>query len=284
MNHDDAARPQGPLDDSSQYERWYDGQLQGAAAEQFRARVQADPILRARLEADRAIDASLRRSFGAPSSARPQPLAPAGVSRVPWAQYATAASVLALFGAAIALTLVPHRDGLTDKGGGLAVAPVISAPPASTNGSVQLTRVAAQDTSTPRLRSSALSDVFLDALAWEFQPRVGCQMQDAWDAELYTQLASAPCNQEEGVVVLGEWVDPRLDVANMVMLRRGENPIMLVVPRCEAETELCLPKNSGLYLHRGTRDGRTIYEVSPVPGSEILSCVQAQSVVTQQQL
>jgi hypothetical protein len=61
MNQDDAARPDGPLDDPSQYELWYDGQLQGAAAEEFRARVHADPILRARFEADRAIDASLRR-------------------------------------------------------------------------------------------------------------------------------------------------------------------------------------------------------------------------------
>lgn len=284
MNHDDAARPQGPLDDSAQYELWYDGQLQGAAAEQFRARVQADPVLRARHATDLAIDASLRRSFGAPASARPKPLAPAGVSRVPWAQYATAASVLALFGAAIAVTLVPHRDGLGDRDSGLAVAPPLPAASVSTKAPAQLTRVATFDTPARSVRSSALSDVFLDALAWEFQPRAGCQMQDAWDAELYTQLASAPCNQEEGVVVLGEWVDSRLDVANMVMLRRGENPIMLLVPRCEAETELCLPKDSGLYLHRGTRDGRTIYEVSPVPGSEILGCVQAQSVVTQQQL
>ena len=79
-------------------------------------------------------------------------------------------------------------------------------------------------------------------------------------------------------------MDPRVNVANMVMLRRGENPIMLVVPRCEEEAGMCVAKDSGLYVHRGMRDGRTIYEISPLPGSEVLACVDAESVVTQQQL
>jgi hypothetical protein len=287
MNQHDAnipGEPQDGFDADAQYELWYDGLLEGAAAERMRRLVGSDERLRARHAADLAIDAGLRRSFGAPqvAGARAFATAQGGHGRVPWASYATAASVLALFGATLAVTLAPH-GARPETSAPLArnQRPVLSVPKSPIAHSFAATPV---NNAVRSMRSSALGDVFLDALALEFQPRLGCQMLDAWEAELYTQLAAAPCSLDEDVVVLGEWLDPRLDVASMVMLRRGENPIMLVVPRCEVETDLCVSKDSGLYLHRGTRDGRTIYELSPAPGSEILSCVQAQSVVTQQQL
>ncbi len=134
----------------------------------------------------------------------------------------------------------------------------------------------------PATPSCELGNVFLDALAVEFQPVVGCQVRDDFGERLLAQLASAPCSREESVVVLGEWRDPRIEADNVVMLRRGDDPIMLVVPNCEHETDLCVPKDSGLYVHRGLRDGRPIYEVSPLSGSEVLACVDAHNVVTQQ--
>lgn len=286
MNHNPAQSRDEPDEGPyglSQYELWYDGRLDGAAAQAVEEQLRRDPILLAHHQANLAIDASLRRSFGAPRLAPARPVASgAGAARVPWANYATAASVLAIFGAALALTLAPHVRSNAWHGG-VASLPLHDAPASSR---AALASASDPQPPVPALHNSTstLNEVFLDALEGEFQPRVACQMQDAWDAQLYTELASAPCNQELGVVVLGEWVDARLDVASMVMLRRGENPIMLVVPRCENDPELCMPKDSGLYVHRGTRDGRTIYEVSPVPGSEILSCMQAQNVVTQQQL
>jgi len=268
--------------DSSQYERWFDGLLDERSARRESERVSSDPAQRARFEVDLAIEASLRRSFGAAErtgASRLGPVGLVGAQRDPrrasaWRRVAMAAGVLALIGAALAIALATHDPA--PRRGDVAVP---SVPPAQVHAVAQLALAP-----RPRTTNVSLGDVFLDALALDFQPQLDCRMHDRWDAELLAQLETAPCNQEQGVVVLGEWIDPRVDVANMVMLRRGENPIMLVVPRCELDTELCVPKDSGLYVHRGVRDGRTLYEVSPLPGSEVLGCVDAQAVVTQQQL
>ncbi len=262
---------------ASTYDLWYDGQLEGKARDHEGARIASRPELRARAEADRAIDDSLRRSFGA----SPGALANAGAStpvllrsRVPWAPYATAAGLLALVGGAFAINW--------ERGD----------PPANVTNVARGMNGHTVDDVTSTARSSvraqpasySLGEVFLDALALDFQPLLGCSSGDEWNQDLVAQLALAPCAQEQGVVVLGEWLDPRLDVASMYLLRRGGNPIMLVVPRCEQDTELCVPKDSGLYVHRGMLDGRAIYEISPGPGSEVLECVDADSVVTQHQL
>ncbi|HTF88586.1 MAG TPA: hypothetical protein VK843_09255 [Planctomycetota bacterium] len=267
---------------SSAYEKWFDGLLDDAHSRRIAEVVQRDPAQRARFEADLATEASLRRSFGATPAARRgpvalKPLEPVAVRSLPWDRYALAASALVVLaaGAVVALKLASS----TPEPQGPPVAHVRPSP-ASLPGSVTLpvkTQLAAV---RPHTNEFSLGEVFLDALAFEFQPQVGCQTKDPWDARLFAQLANAPCNQEQGVVVLGEWRDPRVNVANMVMLRRGENPIMLVVPSCELDTDMCVPTDSGLYVHRGVRDGRTIYEISPVPGSEVLSCVDAQAVVT----
>lgn len=272
---DDGRGPSG----SSAYDLWFDGLLDPNRAHAESQRVHGDAAGRARFEVDLAIEASLRRSFGAATSARGPRRGPIGVlpatRTLPWMRYAIAAGVLALLGAGLWVALAPTRSEPGAKR--LAVTP----------GAIPRSRVTPQLVSNgahPRTADIALGDVFLDALALEFQPRLDCQTKDRWDAELFAQLETAPCNQEQGVVVLGEWLDPRVSAANMVMLRRGENPIMLIVPSCGQETEMCVAKDSGLYVHRGVRDGRLIYEVSPIPDSEVLDCVDAQGVVTQQQL
>lgn len=285
MNDQRTTPPTGPTGgpaDSTNYDRWFDGLLDEAASRRERASVAADPLQRARFEADRAIESSLRRSFGASAPVRPllvEPAHPAPLrgAKGSWPRYAAAAVLLVVGGALLAIVF-ERREPKT--GGSPLTAASIGTLP-----SLPLTPVANSLPPKP-LGATQFSpgEVFLDALALEFQPLLGCQVQDRWDAELFAQLADAPCNRDQSVVLLGEWIDPRLDVANVLMLRRGENPIMLVVPRCEQETELCVPKDSGLYIHRGMRDGRAIYEISPVPGSEILGCVDAQDVVTQQSL
>ncbi len=274
----DASDPSG----SSQYDLWFDGLLDDARSRREAKRVMSDPAQRARFETDRAVEESLRRSFGTSTVARRGPVelvlaAPLAQPAIPWVRYALAAGVLALFGAALATLLARHGD--VHQGTPGSSAGLVQTKPASI-----VVEPGSRAVVHPRLADFSLGDVFLDALAFEFQPQLGCQTKDRWDAELFAQLETAPCNQEQGVVVLGEWLDPRVNVANMVMLRRGENPIMLVVPRCGQETEMCVAKDSGLYVHRGMRDGRAIFEISPLPDSEVLSCVDAQSVVTQQQL
>jgi hypothetical protein len=261
--------------DAARYDLWFDGLLEGEEARAVQEHVAADPRRRAQYEADRDIEASLQRTFGEQRAARPRPgpvasLAPLASTGAAWPRYAAAAGVLLAAGIAFEFLGTPN-DGQ---------APLASGPksPATTFA------IPVSFPTDSKPRQCALGDVFLDALAVEFQPLLGCKVQDEWNAELLAQLETAPCNREEGVVVLGEWVDPRVDVANMVLLRRGENPIMLVVPNCEHETDLCVPKDSGLFVHRGVRNGRPIYEVSPLPGSEVLACVDARDVITQQQL
>ncbi|MEO6711660.1 MAG: hypothetical protein ABI054_00845 [Planctomycetota bacterium] len=267
---------------SSAYERWFDGLLDETHSRRISEVVQRDPAQRARFEADLATEASLRRSFGATPAARrgpvgPQPLEPVAVRSLPWDRYALTASALIVVAAAAVVALkLASSTPETQRG------PVARSEPnpAGLAGPVVVPVKTQTVAARPRTAEFSLGEVFLDALAFEFQPQLGCQTKDPWDARLFAQLATAPCNQEQGVVVLGEWRDPRVNVANMVMLRRGENPIMLVVPSCELDTDMCVPTDSGLYVHRGVRDGRTIYEISPVPGSEVLSCVDAQAVVT----
>ncbi len=277
--------PEGPTGgpaDSSNYDLWFDGLLDDTASRRERASIAANPAQRARFEADRAIESSLRRSFGAKAPVRPLLVGPA-LSAPPvrrnatWPRYAAAAGLFVLAGAALAIGL--SRRNATGQG------PQLEVSTGNRPITPQVTPVAnVRPAAAPSATQYSPGEVFLDALALDFQPLLGCQIQDRWDAELFAQLADAPCNRDQSVVVLGEWIDPRLDVANVLMLRRGENPIMLVVPRCEQNTELCVTKDSGLYVHRGMRDGRAIFEISPLPGSEILGCVDAQDVVTQQSL
>ncbi len=271
--------PTGGPADSSNYDLWFDGLLDDAASRRERASIATDPAQRARFDADRAIESSLRRGFGAKAPMRPVLVGPAlsapfSRATAAWPRYAAAAGLIVLAGAAVVIAFNRRED--TGEGPRLVatrplteqVTPLANARPPALLAATQYSP----------------GEVFLDALALDFQPLLGCQIQDRWDAELFAQLAEAPCNRDQSVVVLGEWIDPRLDVANVLMLRRGENPIMLVVPRCEQDTELCVPKDSGLFVHRGMRDGRAIFEISPLPGSEILGCVDAQDVVTQQSL
>ncbi len=285
MNDKRTTPPSGPAGgpaDSSNYDMWFDGLLDDGASRRERASIAADPAQRARFEADRAIESSLRRSFGASAPTRPLLVGPAlasplGRAKAAWPRCAAAAGLLVLVGAALAIAL-QRRDAAGDS-------PRLAVATGNRTVTKPVTPIA--NFRPPELAGATQyspGEVFLDALALDFQPLVGCRIQDRWDAELFAQLADAPCNRDQSVVVLGEWIDPRLDVANVLMLRRGENPIMLVVPRCEQDTELCVPKDSGLYVHRGMRDGRAIYEISPVSGSEILGCVDAQDVVTQQSL
>lgn len=251
-----------PQHRSDRYDLWFDGLLSPEEAEAVRREIAADPRLSARYEADAAIEASLRQSLGAGRPVRLRPAVRNLAEPRPQRRVAAAAAMLALGG----LGWVATR-GAAD-----------SRPPADR--SAPTTELAGRYRPLPA--SCELGNVFLDALAVEFQPVVGCRVRDDWNERLLAQLASAPCNRDESVVVLGEWLDPRLEADNVVMLRRGDDPIMLVVPDCANETDLCVPKDSGLFVHRGLRDGRPIYEVSPLPGSEVLACVDAQNVVTQQ--
>lgn len=285
--HRGSDRPASLTPDGDSYEQWFDGLLGADEAAAMAQRVAQDPALAAQHRADLEIEASLRRSFGGGRSAGPRlwgfaPSAAPEASRFLARRRTAAAAALLVIGATAWLATrdqAPIQGPLPGVGQGRS--PVLAGgqrPPFPAHG------VPATGRPTPVSSQCTLGDVFLDALAVEFQPLLGCKLQDDWNRDLLARLETAPCNRDEGVVVLGEWADPRVDVANMVLLRRGENPIMLVVPNCELEADLCVAKNSGLYVHRGLREGRPIYEVSPLPRSAVLACVDATQVVTQQQL
>lgn len=263
-----AHEPNSRLDEQV-YQLWIDGQLSPEEARAAAAAVASDPDWSARHAQDLAISASLRRSF-APIARAPRVLhaLPRGGASRPWLRHAAAAGLLAAF--AVSAVAV-WRSGPRAPTG---------ADELALQGRVPQDRELAAAGREPDRVAMEIGDVYLDALAGNFQPLIDCRMQSAWDADLFAQLARTPCNREAALQVLGEWVDPRLAVDNLVMLRRGDDPILLVVPPCDLRADFRVPEDSGYFVHRGVRDGREIFEISPAPSSQVLTCVDADSVVT----
>lgn len=258
-----------PRLDEHVYQRWLDGLLSPDDARACADAVAGDPVWRARHAQDLAIQASLRRSFAPPASApRVLHALPRGGASRPWLRHAAAAGLLAAFAVSAVAVWRSSPQAQAVKGR-LPVA----------NAGSQDRELAAAGREPDRV-AMEIGEVYLDALAGNFQPLIDCRMQTAWDADLFAQLARTPCNRDAELQVLGEWVDPRLAVDNLVMLRRGDDPILLVVPPCDLRADFRVPEDSGYFVHRGVRDGREIFEISPVPSSQVLTCVDANSVVT----
>jgi len=120
-----------------------------------------------------------------------------------------------------------------------------------------------------------LDDIFTRALAGDFEPHSSCELSDA---ELLASLGSPTCEGPDELVVLGEWSDGRIAAEDIVMLRLGADPVMLLVPSEDDDSEICLTSSSPLHLFRGCWRGRPIYELSALDESRVLSCVQALDV------
>jgi hypothetical protein len=209
-------------------------------------------------ELDDRIDAALARRFAAPDAAHLGALrSAAGASVVPVragtrARWLTYAAGLALaFGAGAWFAGQGEQPG--------AELPPAPAPP-----------VAALTVSDCRL-----DDLFTRALAGDFEPHSSCELSDA---ELQASLDSPACEGTDELVVVGEWSDARFAADDIVMLRLGAEPVMLVLPSRDDDSKICLTSQSPLHLFRGCWRGRPIYELSALDESRVLSCVQALDV------
>ena len=66
--------------------------------------------------------------------------------------------------------------------------------------------------------------------------------------------------------------------SDILMLRSGAVPVMLVVADQENDSGICLTTHSSLNLFSGCWRGQRIYELSSLGESRVLSCVQAQDL------
>lgn len=245
-----------PSEVDPRFEAWLDGLLPPDQARELERAVERSPALRKRVERQRDIDAALRRKFSTAPTPRlvtsDSSTLPASSGLRPWA---IAAGVLALLGGAAWVLTRP------------------ASTPASERPFVQGPRQMA-----PVASNCELDVVFASAVQNGFAPMKDVDEHDAWQSRLVASLGQPGCNDKEPTVVLGEYKDPRLALADMMMLRVGEEPVMLVVPRSDQAAGMCVQPYSGLHLHRGCWDGRTVYELSASPESRVLACVRADSV------
>jgi hypothetical protein len=254
---------------AERFELWLDGLLPPEAAREFERELERSPELRARAAQQRAIDEALRRRYArgpreaAPIGATPaRPPQLAGTGASPWRTWAAlAAAALALAGAAA--WYAAHRE-------------------ASTPSHAQRPIARGDRSFAPVGGPCELDTVFASAVQCGFAPMEDAEdvraQGDAWKARLIASLDQPGCNEEEPTVVIGDWKDPRVSLADMMMLRVGGEPVMLVVPRSDSATGLCVRDHARLHLHRGCLDGRTVYELSESPESRVLACVRADHV------
>ena len=255
MNED--GRPYEP----SELDLWLDGRLSPERARDFERRMQRSPELAREVRQAQEIEKALARRFHAPvptpvlpapgvtgvTAAAPSPHASGMASSRPaWLSWA--AGFLIAFGAGIwfAVQLLPKR----------------SSPP---HGALSL---AAQECS--------LDEIFANAAAGDFAPQAALELSDP---ELLSTLGSPTCADSGELVVVGEWSDARMGESDLVMLRSGAEPVMLVVPSQDSDTaDLCVTSQSSLSLFSGCWRGRRIYELSFLGESRVLNCVQALDV------
>jgi hypothetical protein len=255
--------------ENAKLEAWLDGLASPDEAREIEARVAGSSRLQGEVEVFRRIEAALARQFSAPAAATAAlgqgstfGAQDAHLSRgSAFASRRRAAGWLGLAAAAAGLAAVGFW-GLRDSAWWQST-PVPSATPLAAKETCELDRV------------------FCDALAENFQPKDGCRITSEWDSRLLASLGSPTCNTDS-MVVLGEWRDPRLNHSDIVMLRVGQEPVMLLVPKgeqaAEANSRLCLSQGSLLHLHRGEWEGRELYELSKLTESRVLECVQAADV------
>ena len=238
--------------DPSQLDLWLDGGMDAARAQEFERGLAQSPELASEARRAREIEAALARRFAAPALAIDvpvPPVLPARVgSRAGW--LASAAGLLIAFGAGFWFAAKNRQPGEEEPRTLSALTP-------------------------PTVADCPLDDIFVAAAAGDFEPLSPGELTDA---ELLGSLDSPTCEGSDELVVVGEWSNALFDGSDIVMLRAGAEPVLLLLPAEDDDSEVCLTSQSPLHLFRGCWRGRPIYELSALEESRVLSCVQALDV------